>query len=151
MFLASLKIKTSSYLESEANQTYDKAVYEYLKGNKKEAFYALGHVLHLLQDLTSVAHTRADAHATSNDQSIYEIMSAEKTTNDFKTLFDKLKNYPLIQRNMVDDYFYNIALYTNNNFYSDDTIASSEYSKPEIYQKTAVDFVNGEDKYYMLG
>jgi hypothetical protein len=151
MFLASLKIKTSSYLESEANQTYDKAVYEYLKGNKKEAFYALGHVLHLLQDLTSVPHARADAHATGNDKSSYEDRSMDKTIDDFKILYNKLKGWNIVSRNSIEDYFYETALYTNNNFYSEDTIADMEYSKPEIYQKTSVEIVNGEDNYYMLG
>jgi len=98
-----------------------------------------------------VPHTRADAHVTGNDKSNYEDESAKKTINDFQILYNKLKGNNIIARNSIEDYFYETALYTNNNFYSEDTIADPEYSKPEIYQKTAVDFVNGEDKYYMLG
>ena len=150
-FLASLKIMSRSYLESNANQTYNMAIYEYLKGNKKDAFYTLGHVLHLLQDLTSVPHTRADAHMGQNDQSSYEISSTYKTVDDFKNLYEKFKTYQIIKRSSVEDYFYNVALYTNNNFYSEDTIMSYEYNKPEVFQSSAVNFVNGSDLYYVLG
>ncbi|HRZ29853.1 MAG TPA: hypothetical protein P5052_03885 [Candidatus Paceibacterota bacterium] len=138
-------------MESTANQTYNRAIYEYIKGNKKEAFYALGHVLHLLQDLTSVPHTRADVHIIGDDVSSYEIRSSQKSKNDFVDLFNKLKNHSISKRNTIGDYFYNVALYTNNNFYSDDTIMSYEYKKPEIFQQKAVDLTSGTDKYYVLG
>ncbi len=151
VFFASLKVMARSYIESSANQTYNKAIYEYIKGNKKEAFYALGHVLHLLQDLTSVPHTRADAHIGSKGQSSYEVMSSYKNVDDFKKLYENYKNYQIIKRNSLEDYFYNVALYTNNNFYSEDTIMSHEYSKPEIFQSSAVSFVEDRDNYYILG
>jgi hypothetical protein len=148
VFLASIQFQTKSCLESSANHTYNRALYEYIKGNKKEAFYALGHVLHLLQDLTSVPHTRADVHITGNDPSSYEIMSAFKTKNDFVNIFNKLKDNSIIKRNNIDSYFYNVALYTNNHFYSEDTIADVDYKKPEIYLKNIVD-VSGEiSRYY---
>jgi len=137
-----------SYLESNANQTYNRAIYEYLKGNKKEAFYALGHTLHLLQDLTSVPHVRADVHFGKNDESNYEIRSSYKTVDDFKMLFNKLKLFSIVKRNSVEDYFYNLALYTNNNFYSEDTISAIEYQKPEIYLKNIAEITNNNSTYY---
>jgi len=146
--LATIQFQTKSCLESTANQTYNRAIYEYIKGNKKEAFYALGHTLHLLQDLTSVPHTRADVHISKNDSSSYEIRSAGKSVNDFQLLFNKLKNNPIIKRNNIDDYFYNVALYTNNRFYSEDTIADVDYKKPELYLKNIVDISAGVSRYY---
>ena len=44
----------------KGNQTWEKALYEYVQnGNEKEAFLALGHVLHLLEDMAVPDHTRS--------------------------------------------------------------------------------------------
>jgi hypothetical protein len=151
VFLASLKIMARAYLESSSNQTYNRAIYEYLKGNKKEAFYALGHTLHLLQDLTSVPHTRADSHAGGSDQSSYEVMSGYKTIDDFKNLFENLKPFSITKRDNINDYFYNVALYTNNNFYSDDTINNTEYNLPDVYLKDVFDKKDNNGGLYLWG
>ncbi|MFB6212203.1 MAG: hypothetical protein ABEI53_00065, partial [Candidatus Magasanikbacteria bacterium] len=52
----------SSYGRYGGDQTYGKAL-ESLKNNKRrKAFLALGHVLHLLEDMGVPAHTRNDLH-----------------------------------------------------------------------------------------
>jgi hypothetical protein len=54
----------SVYLESISggNQTWQKGISSFAKGDEKAAFIALGHVLHLLEDMTVPAHTRLDPH-----------------------------------------------------------------------------------------
>lgn len=39
-----------AYFLFKGNQTWQKAIDSYAKGNKKEAFIALGHILHLIAD-----------------------------------------------------------------------------------------------------
>ncbi len=42
--------------------SWDRAIYEYVYGDKERAFQALGHVIHLVQDATVPAHVRNDQH-----------------------------------------------------------------------------------------
>ncbi len=65
----------SSYFLSQGNQTWQKAIEEYANGNNQAAFVALGHILHLLEDMTVPAHTRLDAHPNGDP---YESWVVEK-------------------------------------------------------------------------
>lgn len=47
---------------SGGDQTWQKAINSFVDGDKETAFIALGHVLHLLEDMTVPAHTRLDPH-----------------------------------------------------------------------------------------
>ena len=47
---------------SRTNYTWQRAIYEYVKGHKKKAFIALGHILHLIQDMSVPEHTRQNVH-----------------------------------------------------------------------------------------
>jgi len=42
--------------------SWDRALYDYAKGNKERAYIALGHIVHLIEDMTVPDHTRDDAH-----------------------------------------------------------------------------------------
>lgn len=55
-----LQLRYSNY---GGNNTWDNALRQYAKGSKKEAYYILGHILHLLEDATVPDHTRNDTHA----------------------------------------------------------------------------------------
>jgi len=57
-------IKQSLY--PKGNQTWQKAIDSYAKGNRKDAFIALGHSLHLIEDMAVPAHTRIDIHLTGD-------------------------------------------------------------------------------------
>ena len=49
----------NQYKLYQGNQTWEKAIYEYVKNkDKKAAYFALGHVLHLLEDMAVPDHTR---------------------------------------------------------------------------------------------
>ena len=47
---------------SDNNWGWDDALEQYQYGNYAEAFFAIGHVIHLIQDLTVPAHTHLDIH-----------------------------------------------------------------------------------------
>lgn len=127
-----------SKVTAETNFTWQKAVNLYLNGDKSGAMFALGHVLHLLEDLSVPAHTRDDPHISDDS---YELYSDKfQISSPDINLSKALANLAPIKLADLESYFQSLATYTNNNFYSDDTIGINRgYSKPEI------DLVNVED------
>ncbi len=87
--------------------TFDRAVFEYVHGDKKRALEAVGHIMHLVQDMTSTPHTRDDAHPNlqgtklswldwyvEDEHSLYEEFTANKTIRDTKHIdMQKIKKY----------------------------------------------------------
>ncbi|MDO8555490.1 MAG: lamin tail domain-containing protein, partial [bacterium] len=128
----------------KGNQTWEKAIYEYVKnGNKEEAFRALGDILHLLQDMTVPEHTRNDTHP--ND-SPYENYANQFTRNSWNISSDlKNQNEQPAVFNSIDDYFNYLANYSNNYFFSKDTINDPKYNKPKITHEDG-SFAYGLDK-----
>ena len=121
-----LQAKYGRYL---GNKTWEKAIYEYVKNkNKKEAYLALGHVLHLLEDMAVPEHTRNDTHP--ND-SPYENYASQFTRDNFH-IVEEIKNQKAPIFNSLDEYFEELANYSNNYFFSKDTINDEKYNKPKI-------------------
>lgn len=147
------------------NQTYDWALENYayatdLKNKTinnapsyvsfENAFKALGHTLHLLEDLGVPAHTRNDTHAdvsiTNDTGDPYEKWAAEPGNGNLSAL-DNLKVGDLnFNCQSVDDCFVNLAKYTNENFYSKDTIDDQKY----IFLKSTkiIDLNSGDSLFY---
>lgn len=121
-----LQAKYQRYL---GNKTWEKAIYEYVKNkNKQEAYSALGNVLHLLEDMAVPDHTRNDTHP--ND-SPYENYASRYTRDNIRVAEDiKDQNSPTF--NSLDEYFEYLANYSNNYFFSKDTINDGKYNKPVI-------------------
>ncbi|MEM4648275.1 MAG: lamin tail domain-containing protein [Candidatus Pacearchaeota archaeon] len=122
-------------IEFETNYTWQKAINFYLNGDIEKAMFSLGHILHLIEDMGVPAHTRNDGHpAILGDEEIYEVWSDRFKQNNIKTsIKDNLKDKKPIILNSLDDYFINLSTYTNNNFFSNDTIGiQSGYDKPAI-------------------
>ena len=105
---------------SKGNQSWQEAIYQYQKGDYEKAFTALGHILHLIEDMSVPAHTRDDAHPEGDP---YEQW--------VKKNFKALPAEP-IYFNELDKYFDFVANFSNNNFYSKDTIGSKRYSEIKI-------------------
>lgn len=100
--------------------TWQKAIKLYNEGNQKDAFLVLGHILHLLEDASVPDHTRNDAHA---DESPYEEFT--------KSLTPKTPEKKPIILNSLEEYFDAMANYSNNSFYSRDTIGEEFYRDPK--------------------
>lgn len=130
--------------------TWQRALYDYAKGNKERAFIALGHIVHLLEDMTVPDHTRDDAHLSVQDQaSPYEVWT--KRFNSNLGLAKKLarKNETPITLPTLDAYFEENANYSNKYFFSKDTINSSYFSSPAVtsYKKIGANFyATGKDE-----
>lgn len=118
--------------DSKAQQSYSKgdnswqrAISDYRSGNYQLAFKELGHNIHLVSDLLVPAHTRDDIHAPKPDS--YE----EYVKNNWDSLSTDIKAKP-IYKNKFEDIFDEAANYSNNNFYSDDTIEDKNYKVKNI-------------------
>lgn len=67
--LSAAEQRKISEISADANFTWNRAIEFYVQGDKEKAMFALGHVLHLIEDLGVPDHTRNDDHV---DGSPYE-------------------------------------------------------------------------------
>lgn len=113
----------------EGNRTFQRAVFDYVNGDKKEAFKSLGHVLHLVEDMAVPAHTRQDTHADiagSNDPGEpYEKWVGQNT--NLSHLSDLNFQQEKLDCADLNDCFLKVARYSNENFFSEDTILDKNY------------------------
>lgn len=123
------QVLQDSYLSYEGNRTFEKAVYDYIKGDKKNAYRSLGHLLHLIQDMTVPAHTRQDTHfeALGDPGEPYEKWASDN--GDLSRLTDDYLAQSDFRCADIDDCFKKIAQYSNENFFSEGTIFDKDYNK----------------------
>lgn len=128
----------SAYGRQYGNQTWQKALKMYVDGDRKAAFTALGHILHLIEDSSVPDHTRNDTHADlyGDPGSPYEKYSKEYTNSNQNKLniAENLKNDSLFDFSTIQDAFNHLANYSNNNFFSEDTISNDGFDLPDLKQ-----------------
>jgi len=119
-----------STISDETDFTWQEAIRYYANGENEKAMFALGHVLHLLQDASVPDHTRNDPHS---EGSPYEKFTDQYTlTSIDKELIKRLNDKPIPAFSDLENSFKELATYSNNNFYSKDTIGiQSGYKSPE--------------------
>lgn len=115
--------------------TWQKAIELYAKGEKEKALFTLGHTLHLIEDASVPDHTRNDSHPPFDDGgSPYENWTHKFDLRNFDfELTGRLKNKKPISLNTLDEYFDGIANYSNNNFYSKDSINNYISPAPDYF------------------
>ncbi|MEK9175044.1 MAG: lamin tail domain-containing protein, partial [Patescibacteria group bacterium] len=121
--------------DSRTDYSWDRAIYDYVWADKERGLEGLGHILHLLEDASVPDHTRNDAHPPILDfGSPYEFWTkrfTDKTTDGLAlSIFNenlKPNTYKILQ-----EPFYSLAKYSNENFFSKDTIFDKEYTNPTI-------------------
>ncbi len=120
--------------ESGSDFSFDRAIYDYIYGDKERALINLGHILHLIEDMSVPPHTRNDSHALGSP---YENYAKQFIKENIDITSNLIKNQEkVIIYDNLDDYFYNLALFSNNNFFSQDTILDEKYAYPVIdYEK----------------
>ena len=154
LYAAVLGPITKSPVFSSTNFTWQRAIYEYVKGNRKQAFFSLGHILHLMEDMSVPAHTREDAHPPIFDSDIYEDYPTTFSFSKYNELLQRILNSNLtpVVKTTLDAYFDFIANYSNNYFLSSDTIPPCKYHKPEVlFPNVAEIDSTGKIKYYLIG
>ncbi len=119
-----------SDISSETDFTWQKAIEYWIKGDKEKAMFALGHILHLIEDVSVPDHTRNDPHP--NDSPYEKWTSKFTLENPDGDLAGRLSNKKPLVLDNLNSYFDGLATYSNNNFYSKDTIGiQSGYKSPE--------------------
>lgn len=123
-----------SEITAKTDFTWQEAVRHYVNGNSEKAFFTLGHILHLIQDVSVPDHTRNDPHP---EGSPYEIFAeGYNLSNPDEDLKARLKDASPISYENLGDYFDALATYSNNNFYSKDTIGiQTGYSLPDLVEE----------------
>ncbi|OGM93320.1 hypothetical protein A2372_02905 [Candidatus Wolfebacteria bacterium RIFOXYB1_FULL_54_12] len=137
-----------------ADFTWNTAIKYWLKGDKEMAMEALGHAMHLVEDMGVPEHTRNDAHTGGSKYEEYVgRYRAETPDEQFKTRLGDKKPITLAA---LDEYFDGLARYANKYFYSPGSIGA--YNFPEINYKNAesksgVYFIGAKDdegvRYYL--
>ncbi len=119
------------YFSSATDYSWDRALYEYVYGDKNRGLRSLGHILHLLQDSSVPAHVRNDQHL--NHEGVGDPDSYEKFSGQFGLGQIKVpENLGTIQKyESLDEYISAMALYTNQGFVSKDTLFKN-YESPSL-------------------
>jgi len=143
-FAGSLK----SYFSSNSDHTWQRAIYEYAWGDKSRAIYDLGHILHLIEDASVPDHTRNDPHPPWFDfGSPYEAWTSqfdsEKLEGLAKSLFSASRKP--VAFGDLQEYFDSMASYSNNNFFSKDTIFHEKYEKPIFDFELSIKLSDGKN------
>lgn len=156
--------KVIDFFSADTDYSWDRAIYEYAWKDKIRGLEALGHILHLIEDATVPDHTRNDPHPAIGKQVItrypnvsskivslfehfdhtnespYETWTAQFDRSNIG-LVEKLTSQnlkPLYLENL-DEYFNVTAKFSNNNFFSRDTVLSNEYTQPFIsFEKSEI-------------
>jgi len=128
--LTAIQQRKLSAISDETDFTWQEAIRYYLNGEKEKAMFTLGHVLHLIEDASVPDHTRNDPHANGSP---YEEWTSKFTlTSPDKNTASVLQTRQPILLPDLNSYFTSLATYSNNNFYSKDTIgAQSGYGLPQ--------------------
>ena len=124
-----------SLFSSPSDYSWERAIYDYAWIDEERGLESLGHILHLLEDATVPDHTRNDphpnilSHSALLDESPYESWTAQFGVNNTNMLegMKSESNKPRIASSL-NDYFNVTANYSNNNFFSKDTIF--DYTRP---------------------
>ena len=138
--------------------SWPESIRKYAEGDREGALIGLGHILHLIQDMTVPDHTRNDPHIGDGPvglytgESLYEDWAREnKDQNTLRGLAIQYKNFAYRPRYLgsLEDYFKNIAGYSNSNYVSADTIdnPNNYYSHPQVIEKRNT-YAYGEDSYF---
>ena len=127
---------TKDLFSAESDYSWERVIYDYVHNDKARALEALGHILHLIQDMSVPPHTRNDPHLAGKDDSPYEIYTKRFNKENIKNLSDILKNEKEIIFDNLNKYFDSMASFTNKNFFSKDTVDNEillrRYTEPVV-------------------
>ncbi len=154
--LSASQIEQIKPVFNKTDFVWQKAIDLYAQGEKEQAFFALGHVLHLVQDASVPDHTRNDPHPSYEDGgSPYENWTQKFSLNNPDSdLNSRLIGKQPILLSSLNLYFDELAKYSNSNFYSRDSIKNYELPKADSFRKIG-DYNYGikldSDEEYILG
>lgn len=138
------------------NQSWQAGLVSYARNNQEEGFKILGHALHLLEDASVPDHTRNDTHAHleffGDDGSPFEDYLNKWNRENIESL--RIPNNLIIAGmhppalSSPEEFIYKLAEYSNNNFFSKDTLNSETYKSPQIEKEENNKFYGMENNSY---
>lgn len=137
---------------SADDYSYQRALYDYAVGDRKRAMLAMGHIMHLLEDANVPDHTRNDTHLPwASTESPYEKTMARWNPGnlDIAGKIFASGTKPILV-NGLGDYFDKIAKYSNEYFFSEDTILSTKYILPRKISERPIT-EEGENYRFAMG
>ena len=126
--------ESSGLIKSSDDFSYERVMSDYSQGDRQRAMIGFGHLLHLIEDAGVPDHTRNDPHPPIGDfGSPYEHEMAKWNPENLNIVAglvrERLKPVVL---GSLNEYFDNLAKYSNGNFFSKDTISNTEYKFPKL-------------------
>jgi len=101
------------------DKTWDRGLDDLRKNDRGKAFKELGHIVHLISDMSVPAHTRDDIHVLGDYYEQFVKNNWPIIKKDLKYNFKKVDNLNVA--------FDESAKFSNKNFYSNDTVEASRY------------------------
>ena len=127
---------TKDLFSANSDYSWERAIYDYAHNDKERALESLGHILHLIQDMSVPPHTRNDDHISGRDDSPYETYTSSFNKDNIKDISSSLENEEEIILSDIGKYFNSLASFTNNNFFSKDTVDNEirfrQYAEPVV-------------------
>jgi hypothetical protein len=135
----------ATYGRYGGNRTWKRGLEYYANGDKEEGYRTLGHALHLLEDMSVPEHTRNDTHAhdlegvTGDPGSPYEAYTEQWTRQTITKLQIpealQKENIVPIGAGSIDEHLKALAKYSNQYFFTKDTINDPKYALPKIVRE----------------
>jgi len=145
-----LNLFGKSEFKQHGDYSWTASINSYTQGNSDQAFYGLGHILHLIEDMSVPAHSRNDHHIMGDP---YEQWAGQNTKVEDYNWAEKLYNQGYRPREfyLIEDYFNELAKYSNKYFFSKDTILSDDYPWPRVIEEKEEDFGKYLQRTYAMG
>jgi len=142
----------NSDFQYHGDYSWPAAIKFYGKGSLDQAYYGLGHILHLIEDMTVPAHSRNDPHLPGNEDP-YENWTGSIVNSENYNWADPLYKEGIEPVDLYgpDQVFNELAQYSNQYFFSRDTILSSDYIQPRIIDEKQEDYGQTYQRIYAWG
>jgi len=141
--------KQEGEFKKHGDYSWTASINNYAKSKDKEAWYGLGHILHLIADMTVPAHSRDDHHVMGDP---FESWIGKNLKSEDYIFADKLMPVELYSINQAFD---DLAKYSNKYFFSKDSVVGTdlgnEYINPRIIKKEEYDFEKYRTRLYAMG
>jgi len=148
--IAALKNLFTGTFLYHGDYSWEANVSSYLDNNLDDAFYGLGHTLHLIGDMTVPAHTRNDPHLGADS---YEEWTGENTRLEDYEIYEDIFRQGYVPKKLysIEQAFSELARYSNSYFFSEDTILDKDYKSPKIIDYRKEDYGYYLQRTYALG
>ena len=145
-----LNLFGTSEFKQHGDYSWAANVNRFAKNQDQYAWYGLGHILHLIEDMTVPAHSRNDHHVFGDP---YESWAQANTKDEDYIYAEKLyrDGYWPVDLDNLSQAMDNLARYSNKYFFSKDTILDKDYNYPKIIREQPEDYGFVSQRWYAWG